>query len=214
MEKITLKAQTRTTTGNSPARALRRSEKVPAILYGPRKDSRMLTIQEHELDLIVKRGNLASSLFDLFVDDNQTAVPVMIKELQTHPVTRAVLHVDLYEVAMDRKIRVNVPVTTTGKSVGVEEGGLLQLVRRELEVFCFPNEIPEAITIDVTNVGIGGSVHVEDIQVEGNVEIPHEVNFTILTVSATKQEAEVAEEEGAEAEGEAEETTASDEETA
>jgi large subunit ribosomal protein L25 len=127
---------------------------------------------------------------------------VMIKELQRHPVSQNLLHLDLYEVSMDQKIKVMVPVTTTGKSVGVEMGGMLQIIRRELEVLCLPDQIPENITIDITDLDVGDSFHVEDLQLDENIEVPAEVNFTILTILSTKVEAaeEAAGEEGEEGE--------------
>ena len=123
--------------------------------------------------------------------------------MQKHPVSRTVLHLDLYEVSMDQKIKVMVPVVTTGKSAGVEVGGTLQIIRRELEVFCLPDQIPENITIDITALEIGDSFHVEDLPLEDTVEIPADVNFTILTIlSPTAEEEE--EVEGEEEEGEEE----------
>jgi large subunit ribosomal protein L25 len=107
-----------------------------------------------------------------------------------------VLHIDFYKVDMTRKIKVNVPVITTGISAGVELGGMLQIIRRELEVYCLPNQIPQAITIDITDLEIGDSVHVNDIETEGDVEIPHDVDFTVLTILSPKK----AEEEGEEVE--------------
>jgi len=103
-----------------------------------------------------------------------------------------------YEVAMDRKIRVMVPVRTTGKSIGVELGGLLQTIRRELEVLCLPNEIPKAIEVDVTDLDVGESIHVNEIHLEGNIEISAEVNFTVITVLSPKGTASEEEEEGEE----------------
>jgi large subunit ribosomal protein L25 len=206
-----INAKIRKTKGNSPARALRRSNKIPAVIYGPGSDTRMLSIEVHELEGVVKKGGLGSSVYNLMIDGNKKPTSVMIKELQRHPVSHDFLHVDFYEVAMDRKIRVNVPVVTTGKSIGVEQGGMVQIVRRELEVFCLPNEIPEVITIDITDIEIGGSVHVEDVKVPGDVEIPHDVNFTILTVSLTKAEVEEVEEEEEEEVVEGEEGETSEE---
>lgn len=203
MENIKLNVQSRTTKGNSPARALRRSEKVPAILYGPRTESRMLSVDLLVLETLAKKGSLGRLVCNMHIDDDKTAIPVMIKEVQTHPVSGDYLHVDFYEVVMDQKIRVNVPVHTTGTAVGIEMGGMLQLIRRELEVFCLPNDIPEAITIDISELNIGDAVHVEDIEVEGDQEIVHDVNFTVLTISVTKQEEEEPEEEE-EGEGEGE----------
>ena len=186
MEKIQLKAKTRNTKGNGPARALRREGRMPAVLYGPKTAPMMLSIDMHDLELVLKQGNIGQAVLDLAIDDGQTTKPVMVKEFQTHPVSQAFLHMDLYEVDMNRKIRVNVPVVTTGKSKGVELGGMLQIIRRELEVFCLPNEIPEAITVDITDLDMGDSLHVEEIPVEGDVEILHDVNFTVLTVVSPK----------------------------
>lgn len=194
MNKIELNAKTRTTKGNSPARAMRREGRVPAVLYGPNTEPAMMSLDAHDLELIIKGGGLGRSIFNLHVDGAKTGTPVMIKELQSHPVSNELLHIDLYKVSMDREVRVAVPVVTTGKSIGVEAGGLLQIIRRELEVACRPDNIPESIVIDITDLDIGHSVHVEDIETPENVEIPHDVNFTVLTVSSPKQEEEVEEE--------------------
>lgn len=194
MEKIQLKTKTRTTKGNGPARTMRRQGRLPAVLYGPKAEPQMLSVDTHELELVLKQGNLGRTILDLVIDDGKETRAAMVKELQIHPVSQAFLHMDLYEISMDRKIRVNVPIVTTGKSKGVELGGMLQLIRRELEVFCLPHAIPEVITVDITELDMGDSLHVEDIQLDGDVEIPHEVNFTVLTVVSPKVEAEEAEE--------------------
>ena len=206
MDTIELKAATRTQKGNGPARALRREGSIPAVLYGPKTEPSMLSIKSRDMETILKAGGLGRSVYNLVVDTDNKAKPVMIKELQTDPVSRTLLHVDLYEVSMDRKIKVNVPIITTGKSIGVELGGMLQIIRRELEVLCLPNAIPANITVDVTELNVGDSVHVEDLKVGDDIEIPHEVNFTILTISTTKREETAEEGEEAE-EGEAAEAS-------
>jgi len=192
LELLDITAEPRTKTGNGPARALRREGKIPAVLYGPGTEPVCLTIVVRDLEKALKNSAAAQPLFNLTLSGgNSAARTVMIKELQTDPLSWAYLHVDFYEVAMDRKITVSVPVTTTGKSVGVEMGGMLQIIRRELEVSCLPLEIPESIEIDITALDIGDSVHVEDISLDGNVEIPADVNFTVLTIlSPTKEEEE------------------------
>ncbi len=211
MNNIELKAQMRTTKGNGPARAMRRDGRIPAVLYGPRTEPNMISIGAHDLDIILKQGSIGRSIINLDIDGVKETKATMVKEMQTHPVSQNVLHVDFYEVDMTRKIKVNVPVIATGQSVGVEFGGMLQIIRRELEVYCLPNKIPQAITIDITDLDIGGSVHVNDIETEGDVEIPHDVNFTVLTILSPKKAEEEAEEveeleegEVAEAEAEAE----------
>jgi large subunit ribosomal protein L25 len=110
--------------------------------------------------------------------------------------------VDFFEIDMNRKIKIKVPVVTKGKSKGVELGGTLQIIRRELEVLCLPLEIPKSFEIDITDLDIGDSVHVKSIPLGNNIEIPSDVNFTVLTIaSPTAAEAapeEVEEEAGAE----------------
>jgi large subunit ribosomal protein L25 len=198
LEIMTLKASQREAVGNGPSRVLRRDGKIPAILYGPKTEPVKLAVEKINLDPIFKGGAAAQKLITLEIDGMDGSRNVMIKELQRHPVSHNLLHLDFYEVSMDQKIRVMVPVTTTGKSKGVEMGGMLQIIRRELEVLCLPDQIPETITIDVSDLDVGDSFHVQELQLEGNIEIPAEVNFTILTILSTKGET-------AEVEGEEEE---------
>jgi large subunit ribosomal protein L25 len=219
LEQIDLKAQVRKKTGKGPARALRRDGRIPAILYGQKADSIMLSIDFKEFENIVKKVNIGSVLLNLQIQNGETTTrPAMIKELQTNPVSGAFLHVDFYEIDMQRKITVSVPVVTRGTSEGVEQGGHLQIVRRELELFCLPTAIPEAIEVDITDLTIGDSIHVQEIALPGDVELTEEIDFTVITVLAPKVEEEpveeeeleegeeVAEEEGAEGEAAAEET--------
>ena len=221
MEQIDLKAQVRKTTGKGHARALRREGRIPAVLYGHKTDSIMLSIDFKEFEQIVKKANIGSVLLNLQIQNGQTSTrPAMIKELQTNPVSGAFLHIDFYEIDMQRKITVSVPVVTRGKSAGVEEGGLLQIVRREIELFCLPTAIPESIEVDITDLTIGDSIHVREIALPSEVELPEETDFTVITVLAPKVEEEpveeeeleegeeAIEEEGAEGEDAAEETTA------
>ncbi len=206
MELIDLKTNIRTTLGNGPARTLRRQGQLPAVLYGRGSEPVLLSVKINELEKILKKSAGGQVLLNLLIQNGETYTKTaMIKELQTHPVSRKYLHVDFYEIAMDRKIKVKVPVVAKGKSKGVELGGILQIVRRELEVFCLPLEIPEAIEVDITDLDIGDAIHVQDIPLKGNIEIPEseEVNFTVLTVVSPKAVEEITEEEiGEEIEGE------------
>jgi len=213
LEIIDLKTKVRNFTGNGPARELRRQGQIPAVLYGPGKETVSLSIDVHAFEKILKTRQISHLLLNLIIQNGEESKrTAMIKELQKHPVSQAYLHVDFYEISMDRKIRVNVPVITTGKAVGVEHGGVLQVVRRELEVLCLPNQIPASFEVDISNLDIGDAIHVEDIPRTEGVEVPADVNFTVITVLSPKKEAaaEEAEEVAEEAEGEA----AEDEETA
>jgi len=213
LEQIELKANVRKTTGNGPARVLRREGRIPAVLYGPETEHVLLSVNTSDFEEVLKKGNVSQVLLNLVIQNGKAfSKSVIIKELQTHPVSRDFLHIDFYEIDMKRKIKVNVPVVTEGKSKGVELGGVLQIIRHELEVLCFPGDIPEEIVIDITELDMGDSVHVEEIPLEGDAEIQADVNYTVLTVLSPKVEEEEVEEEEEELE-EGEEGAAEGEET-
>lgn len=214
MEIIELKTTIRNTVGNSPARALRREGSIPAVLYGPGKEPVSLSIEKKALEKVLKTGQTGHLLVRLIIrNGTESKRTAMIKELQRHPVTQAFLHVDFYEISMDRQIRVNVPVVPIGKAVGVDNGGILQIVRRELEVLCLPNEIPAAFEIDISHLDLGDGIHVEDIPRPEGVEIPADVNFTVITMLSPKKEAAAEGEEESAEEAGAEEESAGAEET-
>jgi large subunit ribosomal protein L25 len=214
LERINLNARVRKTTGNSPARALRREGRIPAVLYGQKTEPILLSIDMREFEQITKKSTIGSVLLNLQIQNGHTeSRPAMVKELQTHPVTQRFLHVDFYEVDMQRKIKVMVPLVVRGKAKGVEDGGLLQIVRREIEVLCLPTEIPESFEVDVSDLDIGDAIHMGDIQRGENIEISTDAKTTVVTVLAPKVEIEAAEviaegEEVAEAEEAAEEAPA------
>jgi large subunit ribosomal protein L25 len=175
---------------------------MPAVLYGPGSEPVLLSVETHALELLLKKHATAQAVITLTVDGVSGSRTAMIKELQKDCMTGSYQHADFYEVAMDRKVSVKVPVLTTGKCIGVENGGMLQLIRRELEVLCYPNQIPQSIVLDVTDLDVGASIHVEDIHLETEVEIPADVNFTVLTILGRMAGAEGSAEETAETAGE------------
>lgn len=196
MDLIELKTNIRKTVGNGPARALRRQGQIPAVLYGPKTEPVLLAVAGSDLEQLLKKGKSGQIVLNLVIQNGETSTrPAMIKELQIHPLSRTFLHVDFYEISMDRKINVKIPVSTTGKSKGVEDGGILQLIRRELEVLCLPFEIPEVIEIDISELDIGDSIHVGDISLEGNIEFLDDAHFTVVTVLSPRVEEAVGEEE-------------------
>lgn len=202
MEHYELNATVRKTTGNSPARELRRGGHIPAVIYGPQTESVLLSVNNKEFEQILKKGNIGSIILNLVIQNGEKITkPTMIKELQSHPVSGEFLHIDFYEIDMQRKINVMIPIVTKGISKGVELGGLLQIIRREIEVLCMPGDIPEAFELDITDLDVGDSVHVEEIPLGDNVEISSDVNFTVLTIVSPKVE-EVEEEEEEALEGE------------
>jgi len=214
---LDIKANIRKTIGKGSARVLRRDGWIPAILYGAGKDPVMLSVETLEFEAITRNQSIANVLLNLSIKNGKTTKQtVMIKEMQVHPVSLDYLHLDFYEVAMDQKIRVDVPVVTVGQSVGVELGGILQIVRREIEVLCLPLNIPESFEVDITNLDVGDSLHVSDLPLGDGVEIVPDANLTVVTVVMPKMELEPEEEEVEEGEEEAEEgaeAEAADDET-
>ena len=197
MDIAKLNAKVREGVGKGCARTLRRQGRIPGILYGSDIDNVLLSVDAHELEQMLSDPKYSRGLINLEVPDIQpTDRTVMIKEFQADPVRANFLHVDFYEVKMDQKITTTVAVVTTGIAKGVENGGILQIIRRELEVFCLPQDIPEQIVIDVSHLDMGESIHVQDIRMEGEVELPHDTNFTVVTVLSPKMEAPAAVEGG------------------
>lgn len=205
MELIELKTKIRTTTGNGPARRLRMSGQIPAVVYGPKTEPVLLSVNKSDLEILFKKGGIGQVVLNLVIQKNgeTLTMPVMIKELQTHPVSRNFIHIDFYEIKMDQKITAKIPVVTTGIAKGVELGGVLQIVRRELEVECLPLEVPESIEIDISDLDIGDSIHVGKISLEGEIELLEDDNYTVVTMLSPKlEEEEPEEEEEEEVEGE------------
>ncbi|MFP4531085.1 MAG: 50S ribosomal protein L25/general stress protein Ctc [Desulfobacterales bacterium] len=200
MDRHQITAKRREKTGKGIARTLRRQGNIPAVLYGANIDKSMpLSVNIHDMEVLLNKVSLSQALLDLNIENGSSdKKTVMIKELQIDPVKFKYLHIDFYEVKMDQQITTTVPVVTTGTSKGVEEGGVLQIIRRELEVSCLPGDIPEQVEIDITDLDVGDSVHVEDIDLGEKIEIPYDTNFTILTVVSPAMERE----EEPEAEGE------------
>ncbi len=132
----------------------------------------------------------------------------MVKELQVTPVTQEYVHVDFYEISLDKPIEVDVPLVLTGKSIGGEQGGIVQLIRKEIEVSCLPMDIPETIQIDISDLDIGDSLHIADIAVGEKISVLADTNYTVVTVLApiiVVEEEEEAEEVGEAGEEEKEE---------
>ena len=213
MQTFDLKASQRKDTGKGAARVLRRQGLIPAVLYGPKTESIALTISALDLDKVYEESGSEHVILNLIIENggtqNRTA---MVKELQTAPVTSQYLHVDFYEISLEKEITVKVQVEVTGKCKGVESGGFLQLIRHELDVSCLPADIPGKIEVDVSDLDIGDSLHVEEIDVGEKVTLLYDSDFTVVTVVApTAEEEEVVEEELEEAEEIAAEAEAQEE---
>lgn len=206
MEIIELAADSRNTTGKQAAGRLRADGRVPAILYGAGIDPKPLTVECKPLEQAIKSHTGAQVLLNLMISDGDgTAQTAIIKEKQLHPVSRQLLHVDFYRIALDKKLLTRVRVHVTGKAKGVELGGVLQVVQRELEIRCLPQDIPEMLNVDVSELGMGEAIHVRDVPLPENVEMVTAGEEPVVTVLTPKREDKVGQAvEGQAAEGEAE----------
>jgi large subunit ribosomal protein L25 len=194
MERPVLTAEIREGVGKEKAKKLRAKGQIPAIFYGPRSQTIPLVIDSKELSKALQTEAGENVLIDLDIrkGGQSDRKVVMLKEIQIDPLERITLHTDFYEVAMDEMVTVEVPVHLIGKPEGTKMGGILEQVRRVIEVQCFPGDIPKSVDIDVSLLKIGDSIHIEDIQVE-KAKILFDTNFTIATVVPPVVEEKVAE---------------------
>ena len=199
----TLVAATRQTRGKNEARRLRRTGRLPAVVYGKAPvESVALDVDPKAVLRILHSESGVNTLVDLQVDGSDSG-KVLIKDIQHDPVTDTLLHVDFFHLAMDRAVTVTVPVTLRGEAAGVkQQGGLLDFVTREFQIECMPAEIPEHVDVDVSDLMIGDGVRVRDVA-EGADWTPVSDRDTLL-VHVTTPKTGVDEEEEEETEAEAE----------
>lgn len=200
METLEIQANARAAGGKNHARRLRRSGKIPAVLYGPKTQAVALELDKKDFSTRVALLQ-GSHLVRLKSSVPELAEKVaLVKEMQFHPISGDVTHADLYEVDLAAKIQVQVPLRFVGKAAGVTRGGILQPIVREVEVECLPMDIPGFFNVDVSALDIGDSIHVEEIQMPADVTLVFESNFAVVTVvTPTVEEAPAA---AAPAEGE------------
>ncbi|MCG8565005.1 MAG: 50S ribosomal protein L25/general stress protein Ctc [Desulfobacterales bacterium] len=203
MDLIELNVKTREGKGKGVARKLRAANQIPAIVYGKKIDPVMVSVDIAAFDKIIRDNGTTGLFLDLKVEDNGgKRRVVMVKDIQMDVFGREYRHVDFQEIDMDTQVTVTVPVEIVGTAAGVKEGGMLQIIRRELDVLCKPEHAPEKIDVDVSALEIGESLHVESLDLDDTIEIPHELDFTIVTVvpPAASESEEGEEEEGEEGE--------------
>ena len=196
MEAI-LEAQTRESFGKNEARRTRREGKVPAVLYGgDGKGATPIAVDPRALLKILHSEAGANTLISLKLSGADARV--LIKEYQLDPVTHAVLHADFYRVAMDRVLRVTIPVTTKGEPKGVkQQGGILEHIRREIEIECLPGDIPEGVEIDTSELMLHQGIRVRDIATNPKWKPVSDADMMLVHVIMPKAEEVAAPAEGA-----------------
>jgi large subunit ribosomal protein L25 len=200
MEHHVLEAKIREQKGRSAVRKVRRDGKIPGIVYGRGDESFTVEVDAKELERMLHHGLGEHGMLDLKVKRGQSKEKqtVLLREVQHHPVTGEILHVDFYHIDMDQKIVTSVPVVLVGHSEGVKKGGILEHLLREVELECVAKKMPENLELDVTSLEMGHSYHVRDFQLGEEISIHTDPNRAVVTIVPPKLHEEVeAEEEAA-----------------
>lgn len=174
--------------GKATSRALRADKKVPAIIYGATAPTSVWLLEKD----VVKYNKMAfeNALFNLKSSDkNASGKVVLMKQVDVHPLSRRPQHVDLFALDLTKTVRLDLEVRVEGKPIGISEGGLLNVVNRYIEIEVLPTEIPDFITADVSNLGIGDALHVSDLALPKGVKVLSDKGLTIAVVNMAEEEA-------------------------
>lgn len=183
MSDIILHAQRRDQTGKQYAKKARRSGEIPGVLYGPGEEPVVLSVEANELKKVIHTAG-ETTVISLLLAGNgkkQKKEKVIIRKVQVHPVTQEYLNVDLQHVSMKTKVTVEIPIVIEGTAKGTKAGGILDHVLHALKIECLPSDIPEHIQVDVSELDIGHSVHVEDLEI-GKARVLTESTSSVVTM--------------------------------
>ncbi|MEO6182490.1 MAG: 50S ribosomal protein L25 [Verrucomicrobiota bacterium] len=192
MKSVSLTAFPRTQVRHGEVKKLRTTGRVPAVVYGGKTQPQNLEIDLEELEELIHHSASENVLVDLMIGTDSKRL-ALVQEVQHHPLSGKVLHVDLHEVAENEKVTIMVPVESFGEPVGVKSGGgVLEHVLFKIKVRALPRDLPEVITVDVTSLEIGKSIHIGDLQAGSNVEILGDKHISVMAVAAPLTEAQAA----------------------
>jgi len=196
-----LAAEKREGTGTGPARAVRRAGRVPAVIYGNKEDSVLISLDPVELSHQLRGPGFFSRVFEIAADGETHRV--LARDLQVDPVTDRPIHVDFMRFSAATRLNIDVQVVFANQDEcpGIKRGGVLNIVRHTVEMRCRPDAIPESIHVDLAGLEIGDSVHITDIELPGDVELTTDRDFTVATIAAPTLLVDTEEEEGEELEG-------------
>ena len=197
---ITVPVGIRDSRGKNEARRLRARGLTPAVLYGSGGPTLTVSVDPRQIVKILHSSTGHNTIFNVTVGNGETA-PVMLVDWQFDPVKENLLHVDLKRIDLGRRLRVSVPVHTHGDPLGVkQQGGLLELVTREIEIECLPDDIPEHFTLDVSELMVGQAKRASDVALSGSMELRSPADTVLAHVIVLRAEAEAAAAPAAEAE--------------
>ncbi|MDI6774929.1 MAG: 50S ribosomal protein L25 [Verrucomicrobiota bacterium] len=186
-----ISAEPRTARGSAASRRLRRDEWMPGVINDTDGKSRLIQIRRHDLEQVLKHYAGQSIMLDVQVGQEQ-ARKALLKEVQRASVTGAPIHADFLEVSMTEKMRVRVPLTLVGDAPGIQEGGILEQLVRELDVECLPTDLVEQIFVDVSGLHLGKSTAVKELNISPNLTVltPGDIAVAIVTIPREEKEEE------------------------
>lgn len=187
---VQFSATSRADTGKGVARKLRAAGRIPGIIYGHARAPQALSLNTRDFMHLLEKVSYATTVFELEVGG--TTSNALIREIQRHPFKKEILHVDFQELVAGEKVTVRVPIVYIGASIGVKEGGIIDQIMHELEIHVDPMQIPNHLDVDITELGIGRSLHVSDLVVPDGIEVLDNVDATICTCAAPKAAEETA----------------------
>jgi large subunit ribosomal protein L25 len=194
---ITVAAEVRTSRGKNEAHRTRSAGQIPAVIYGAFKDPVAVSVNPREIAKITRSSTGYNTIFNLEIAGGETT-PVMVVDQQVDPIRGTLLHADFKRIDLTKRIRVNVPVVTTGEAKGVKvQGGLLEVITRSVEIECLPDDIPEKFVVDVTELMIGQAKRASDIALSGSMKLVSAADTVIAHSVALRAEEVVAPVEGA-----------------
>jgi large subunit ribosomal protein L25 len=189
MAEVTLEVTRRERSGKEYAKKLRQDNKIPAVVYGGHKEPVAITVERKAVsDLIQKSEHGIRSIFLLKMAGSDQQRHAMIKDMQMDPISRRMTHIDFVRVVMDEVVRLTIPVHLSGTSIGVKEGGILDWQMRELHVECLPNAIPDAIDIDISDLGAHQQIRISDLKLQEGVKIEEDPHRVIVSITAPRAE--------------------------
>lgn len=182
MSQMVVEAERRTLTGKNANRRLRVSGKIPAVMYGPGRETLVISVDPEAVKGILYSDSGHNTIFTLSVDGKKHA-NAMVKDYQLDPVRGKLIHADFLQIAMDQLLKLAVGIQIVGEAEGVKlNGGIMDLVTREIEVECLPSDIPESIKVDVSQLKINDYIRVKDIQTDAKVRILTNPETVVVTI--------------------------------
>lgn len=185
MEALILNAEKRTETGKEKAKKIRAKGKVPAILYGEKLPNINLNLDEHDLSVLLSSTRGQVAIVTLKVKDEAES-KIVIREVQRDPVTHDLLHADMLRLSETHPIKVQIPIHIKGASIGVKLGGILEHLLHNLEVKALPGDIPRFIEVDITELGLGQSIHINGLNIKDTIEVLQDKDQPVVRVAIPK----------------------------